>query len=170
MSAAYWARLVSSSWPWTIDAVGQAEEVVDLPHPVGVAAGQVVVHGDDMDALAGERVQVDGQRGDQGLALAGLHFRDLAVVQDHAADELDVEMALAEGAAAGLADHGEGFRQQVVQRRAIGQAGAEFRGLGGQSLVRQRLHAIFQGVDRRNSPLIPFQGAVIGGAENGAGD
>ena len=152
------------------DAVGHAEEVVDLPHPVGVAAGEVVVHGDDMHALAGERIQVDRQRGDQGLALAGLHLGDLAVVQHHAADQLHVEMPLPEGAAAGLADHGEGFRQQVVQRRAVGQAGAEFRGLGGQGLVRQRLHAVFQGVDRRNAPLVPLQGAVVGGAENGTGD
>ncbi len=123
-----------------------------------------------MDALAGERVQIDGQRGDQGLALAGLHFRDLTVVQHHAADELHVEMPLSERAAAGLPDHGEGFRQQVVQRGAIGEPGAEFRGLCRQGLVRQRLHAIFQGVDRRNPPLIAFQGAVVGGAENGASD
>jgi hypothetical protein len=45
---------------------------------------------------AGQGVQNHGQGGDQGLALAGLHFRDLALVQDHAAHELDVEMAHAE--------------------------------------------------------------------------
>ena len=151
-------------------AVGQAEEVVDLAHPLGVAPREVVVDRDDMDALAGERVQIDGQGGDQGLALAGLHFGDLAVVQHHAADELHVEMALPEGAAAGFSDDGECFGEQFVERRAICQAGSEFRGLGGQSLVRQRFHAIFQSVDRRNSPLIPFEGAVVGRAENGAGD
>ena len=32
------------------DADGQAEEAVDLPHPFGVALGEVVVDGDDMHA------------------------------------------------------------------------------------------------------------------------
>ena len=35
------------------DADRHAEELVDLTHPFGVAAGEVVVHRDDMDALAG---------------------------------------------------------------------------------------------------------------------
>jgi hypothetical protein len=60
-------------------------------HPLGVAAGQVVVDGDHVDALAGERVQIHGQRGDQRLAFAGLHLRDFAAMQDDAADQLHVE-------------------------------------------------------------------------------
>ena len=36
-------------------ADGQAEGVVDLAHPLGVALGQVVVDGNDVDARAGER-------------------------------------------------------------------------------------------------------------------
>jgi hypothetical protein len=43
-------------------------------------------------ALAGQRVEVDRQRRHQRLALAGAHLGDLAVVQHHAADELDVEV------------------------------------------------------------------------------
>ncbi len=38
------------------DADGEAEELVDGAHPFGVAAGQVVVDGDDVNAAAGERV------------------------------------------------------------------------------------------------------------------
>jgi len=41
-------------------ADGQAEEFVDLAHPFGVAFGQIVVHGHDMDAFAGQCVQIDG--------------------------------------------------------------------------------------------------------------
>ena len=36
-------------------ADGQAEEPVHPAHPLGVALGQVVVDGDDVDAVAGER-------------------------------------------------------------------------------------------------------------------
>ena len=32
----------------------EPQEAVELAHPVGVACGQVVVHRDDVDALAGE--------------------------------------------------------------------------------------------------------------------
>jgi hypothetical protein len=41
-------------------------------------------------------------------------------MQDHAADQLHVEMAHAEFALAGFADDGKGFGQQVVERFAIG--------------------------------------------------
>ena len=102
------------------DADGEAEEAVDLAHPLGVALGEVVVDGDDVDAVAGERVEVAGQRGDEGLAFAGLHLGDLAGVEDHAADHLDVEVAHADDAAAGLADDGEGLGEEVVERGLFG--------------------------------------------------
>ena len=99
--------------------VVEAAEPVEPPHPLGVAAGQVVVHGDDVDAAPGERVQDAGQRRDEGLALAGLHLGDLAVVEHLAADELDVEVAHAERAHAGLAHQRERLGQQVVERAPL---------------------------------------------------
>ena len=74
----------------------QAEEVEDRAHPLRVAPGQVVVDGDDVDALAGDRVEDRGERRDEGLALAGAHLRDLALVEHDAADQLHVEVAHAE--------------------------------------------------------------------------
>ena len=62
-------------------ADAQAQEAVELAHPVGVALRQVVVDGDDVHALACQRVQVHRQRGDQRLAFAGAHLGDLALVQ-----------------------------------------------------------------------------------------
>ena len=121
------------------DADGQAEEAVDPAHPLGVAAGQVVVDGDDVDALAGERVEVDRQRGDERLAFAGLHLGDLAAVEHHAADQLDVEVPHVEHAAAGFADDREGLGQQVVERLAVGEARAELGGLGAELRVGERL-------------------------------
>ena len=104
------------------DADGHAEEAVDAAHPLRVAAGEVVVDGDDVHALAGERVQVRRQRRDERLAFARLHLGDLAVVQHHAADQLDVEVPHVQHAAAGFADDGEGLGQQVVERLAVGEA------------------------------------------------
>jgi hypothetical protein len=101
------------------DAVREAEEIIDLPHPLGVAAGEIVVDGHDMDALARERIQIDGEGRDQRLAFAGLHFGDGAFVQHHAADQLDVEMALAERPFGRLAHRGECGNQQIVERCAV---------------------------------------------------
>jgi hypothetical protein len=64
-----------------VDARAQAQEVVEPPHPLGIAAGQVVVDRHHVHALAGQGIEVHRQRGHQGLALAGAHLGDLAGVQ-----------------------------------------------------------------------------------------
>ena len=95
------------------------EEPVDPAHPLRVALGQVVVDRDDVDALALEGVEVAGQGGHEGLALAGLHLGDVALVQGRAAHQLDVEVALADRAAGALPDGREGLGQQVVEGLAV---------------------------------------------------
>ena len=115
-------------------ADGHAQEAVDAAHPLGVAAGQIVVDRHDVDALAFERVEIGGERGDQRLAFAGLHLGDLALVENRAADQLHVEVPHVQHAAAGFAHDGEGFGQQVVERFALGQSLAELGRLGAQLL------------------------------------
>ena len=150
------------------DADGHAEEAVDPAHPLGVAAGQVVVDGDDVDALAFERVQVGGQRRDERLAFAGLHLGDLAAVQHHAADELDVEVPHVQHAAAGLADDGERLGQQVVERLAVGDALRGTRRSCARSCSsRQRLDRRLERVDlRRRSGADRLQFAFVLGADD----
>ena len=101
------------------DADRQAERVVDRPHPLRVALGQIVVDGDDVHAAAGERVEVRGQRGHQRLALAGRHLGDLARVEHHAADQLDVEVPHGDRATRRLTAHREGLGQDLVDRLAV---------------------------------------------------
>ena len=91
-----------------------------------------------MDALAVERVEIDRERRDQRLALAGAHLGDLAAVEDDAADHLHVVMALAEHALGRLAHRGEGLGQQVVERLALGEPLAEQYGLIGELVVVER--------------------------------
>ena len=74
-----------------VDAVdAEAVEFKEHAHPLAVALGQVVVHGDHMHAFAGQCVEVDGQGGHEGLALAGGHLGNLAAVQHHAANDLHI--------------------------------------------------------------------------------
>ena len=63
------------------------------PHPFRVTSGEIVIDGHDVNAVAGKRVQVDRQGGDEGLSFTSLHFRNPAKVQCHPAHDLNVEVA-----------------------------------------------------------------------------
>ena len=151
-------------------ADGKAEELVDPAHPFGVALREIIVDRDDVDAPAGERVQIDRQRRRKRLALAGLHFGDHALVEDHPAHKLDVEMALSQGALGGLAHGGESLDEQVVRICAGLDAFAECVRAGPERTVRQRLQFRFERIDRRDLRPQAFQEAVVMGAEQALGD
>ncbi len=63
-----------------VDAHRQTQEVEQLAHPLRITAGQVIVDGDHMHALARQCVQISRQGRCQGLALTGAHLGNLAVV------------------------------------------------------------------------------------------
>ena len=134
-------------------ADGQPQRHVERAHPFHVAAGEVVVDRDHVDALALQGVQIGRQGGHQRLSFAGDHFGDVAAVQDDAAHQLHVVVAQAEHAAAGLAADGERLDQQVVQRFAGGQPLAELDRLLPQFGVGHRLVFRLQGVDRVDQRL-----------------
>ncbi|MCY1223428.1 hypothetical protein D9M72_355530 [compost metagenome] len=151
------------------DARRHAEEAVDAAHGAGVALGEVVVDGNDMYAFAGECIQIDRKRRDEGFAFTGFHFGDRALVQDHAADELNVEGTQAEHAAGGFASNSKSRYQQVIERLAVGELLAEFHGLGGECLIRQSLHIGFKSVDGIHPDLVATHTAIVGGAKQLAG-
>ena len=148
------------------DPDGEPEELVDAAHPLGVAAGQVVVHRNQVHTLAGQRVQVDGQGGDQRLAFAGLHLSDGAAVQDHAADELHVEVAHVDHAAAGLPADGKRLGQDAIQRLAVGDALPESDGLAAQVVVAEAEQPAFKLADARDDGAHAFEDARVLGAKN----
>jgi len=110
---------------------------VDLTHPFGVTAGEIVVGGDLVHTTLGQAVQVGRERGDEGLAFTGLHFGDPAEVQRGTTHHLNVVVTLTDGAAGGLANNGEGLHQKIVQGLAPGQTLTELDRLVGQRLVAQ---------------------------------
>ncbi len=88
--------------------------MIDGPHPLSVAASQVVVDRDDVNALASQAIERGCERAGQGLAFAGLHLGDAALVQDDAAHHLLVEVAHRQGALHGFARRGEDLGQDLV--------------------------------------------------------
>ena len=147
-------------------ADAQAEEPVHAAHQVGLVLGQVVVDGDDVDALAGERVEVGRQRRDEGLALAGLHLGDVALVQGRPAHELHVEVPLAERAVGGLAHGRERLGQQVVERLAVGDPRPEPVGLLAQLGVGHRDEVVLERVDLAGERLQIPDDPALAGAQN----
>ena len=97
------------------DADAEPEHVVDRLHPQRVASSQVIVDGHEVDAAPRERIQDHSGGGGERLALAGLHLGDGTVMQNHAADQLHVEVAHPERPLARLAHQRERLRQQVIE-------------------------------------------------------
>ncbi len=142
-----------------------------------------------MDAATGKGVQVAGQGGDEGLAFAGLHLGDLARVEDDATDELDVEVAHADGALSGFADDGEGFGEDSVEGglfggialvgvfRGVGDVGdgvgdalTELGGLVAELLVGEGLDGRLESVNLRNDGLNALDSALVAGAKDFCND
>ena len=123
---------------------------MDLAHPLRVAAGEVVVDGDEVDALAGDPVEIRRQRRHERLALTGLRLGDPAEVERGAAHELDVVVALADGPGRRLTHDGERLDQEVVDVGTVVEPLTELVGLGLECVVGQCLDFRTQRVDVRN--------------------
>ena len=150
------------------DAHGYAEELVNLAHPLGVSAGQVVIDCNDVDALSCERVQVNRARSNQRLALAGAHLGDGALVQHQPAHELDIEVALLKRPLGGFAYSSESGRDEVVERLASLELGPEFFCLGPQLVVGQGLEFGLERIDGGDLGPVTLQPTVVGRAKRPA--
>ena len=94
---------------------GQSKGMINRPHPLHVASGQIVVDRDQMRAAPEQGVEVERQGGHQCLALAGFHLSDAPLMQDNPAKELAVKMAHAGDPTRDFADGRIGFGQDVVK-------------------------------------------------------
>ena len=123
-----------------------------------------------MDALARQCIEIDGERGHQRLAFAGLHFGNAALMQHHAADELHIEVALAQGSLRGLAHGGKGGRHQIVQALACGEFFPQRGGAGAQRLIGEGFQLRLECVDRIDAGAVSGDPAVVARAKNLSGD
>src|SRR5262249_44590526 len=95
----------------------EAEEVVDLAHPLRVAFGQVIVHRHNVNTASGKRVEIHGKSCDQRFTFTGLHLGDLALMQNHATDKLYIKVSHVEDPATGLANYSKCLLENLVQNR-----------------------------------------------------
>ena len=137
------------------DARAHAQKLVDRTHPLRVAPREVVVDGHDVHGTAGQSIQVGGQGGHQRLALSGAHLGDPASMEGDAAEELDVEMAHFEHAAARLAHHRECLGQHVFERLPLPNPAAERVGPRAQFRVGERGEPRLQCIDALDGSVHP---------------
>ena len=148
------------------DAGGQPQRMVELGHPLRVALGEIIVHRDEMGPLAFQGIEVDRQCRDEGFPFTRFHFRDATLVQDHAADELHIEMPHIEHAAGHLPADGEGFREDIVEGRSGLQALLEFLGFVREGFVGKGRQAGFQAVDALDNRHERLDFAIVFAAED----
>ncbi|GMA36528.1 hypothetical protein GCM10025876_27320 [Demequina litorisediminis] len=126
-----------------------AEEAEHAAHEVGLVRREVVVHGDDVDAFTGQRVEVRGEGRDERLTFTGLHLGDVAAVKGGATHDLDVEVTQAERATRGLADGRKRLGEHRVEALTVGVALLELVGertdFGVGELFVDALHGVRQG-------------------------
>jgi hypothetical protein len=127
-----------------------AEEMEDRAHPLRVAPGEVVVDGHDVDARGPTSIQDGRQRARRGSCPRRSASRDLALVEDGGALELDVEVAHPERSASSPRGSSRSLGQDVVERllepgvlalagaRPSARAGARGRGGGARRRTARR--------------------------------
>ena len=92
----------------------QTQIFINLSHPAGIAAGQIIIYCHHMNALARQRIQIDRQRRDQRFTLTCFHLGNAALMQDKPAYQLNIKMALPQCPARCLSDSGKGVYQQII--------------------------------------------------------
>ena len=94
-------------------ADGDAQRLQQRTHPFGVAAGQIVVDGHDVNVPTAQRVAGRGDRSGQRLALTGCHFDDVAGQHPQRPEQLHVERPEPGGPFGGFPRDGEELRDVV---------------------------------------------------------
>ncbi len=120
-------RAVFRSGSHLQDTHAQSERVVNRRHPAGITSREVIINRDEVHTFARQSIQVNRQCRYQRLTFTCTHLCDFSLVQDSAANHLDVIMAQANRALAGFPNSGESLNHQVVQGLTLFKTGAEFR-------------------------------------------
>ena len=144
----------------------EPERAVHAAHELGLVLGEVVVDGDDVDALAFDRVEVARQCRDERLALTGAHLGDVAHVQRGTTHDLHVEVTLADRALARLAHGGERLGQDLIKALPVRESLAEPVGLLAQFGVGELFEILFDDVHLSGDRLELLERSSFAGAQN----
>ncbi len=156
-----------SRWHLRVDHTDREPQKAVYPaHVLRVPLRQVVVDGDNVHTLAGQRVQVGRKRGDKSLALTGLHLSDVAQVQGRTTHDLDVEVPLPQGPPGRFTHGRECFGEKLVEGFSVVDPLPELVGHRAQLAVGEPHEVILEEVHLLGDGLELAQNATLAGTED----
>ena len=96
-------------------AYGQAKELVNLTHPLGISFCQVVVDGYDVDTFSLKGIQVCRKCGNKSFTFTCFHLGDTALVKDDTTDDLYPVMLHSKYTLGCLTYGGKCFWKKIIQ-------------------------------------------------------
>ena len=144
-----------------------SEEAVDAAHPVGIAAGEIVVDGDDVHALL--RRGRSGRRRDVATSVFPSPVFISAILPRCSTippTSCTSKCRHGEHAPPRLAHHREGIDQQIVELGTLIAPLAKLRRLRAEIFVRERADIVLALPDGRDKRLNAFEVALVLGAED----
>ena len=102
---------------------------MDTSHPLSISLCEVVVDGDDMNALSLQRIQIGRTGGYEGLTFTGSHLSDTALVKNDTTDQLYREVLHLIDTPCGLTYCRIGLRKNLIQTLSLRQTLLKLRGL-----------------------------------------
>ena len=141
------------------DADLETEKAIDRSHPFGVDR-------DDVHATAGQRVEIGGKRRDERLALAGSHLGDLTLVQNHATDQLHIEVAHLDRTSRGFAHERERLGNEIVEIAVLCEALLELGRLVAERRVVECGDRFLELVGGCDEPSVALEQSLIAATED----
>ena len=114
-----------------------------------------------MDTLAGERIEVNRQSSYESLTFTSLHLGNLALMEAHTANHLNIEMTHTQHAPASLTGDGKSLRQNLVKSLAGCQPLLKFIGMTCQCRVGQILQLCFIAVNLVDYSPVAFNFLLV---------
>ena len=126
---------------------GEAKEFVYLSHPFAVSFRQIIIDGNNVDALSFQRIQIDWCRSDQRLAFTGTHLSDVSTMQNNTTNQLGIEVTHPQHAAGGFTNDRKSLWQDIIQCLTLGKTRFKFIGFVRQRRITQLLQTVLQRID-----------------------
>ena len=117
------------------ETYAQLKELIYLTHPLGVTLCEVIVNRYDVNALAGNGIEVNRHRSNECLTFTRLHLGDTTLMEDDSADNLNSVRLHAENSPGSLSDSSKCFREKRIQRFAFLISLSELVSLAGQIVI-----------------------------------
>ena len=107
----------------------ESEPAKNLSHFLCLSLSEVVVNGNNVNALAGKCVKVRCNAGNESFTFTCSHFGDSSLMKNDSADELNGIGLLFKDTPCSLADCCESLRKDSVKGFALFESVLEFKGL-----------------------------------------